>query len=214
MLTLIFANGELGDIPELPELLDQADLIIAADGGANHCFRLGIIPDMLIGDFDSVDAAILEESMARGVIIQRHVPAKDATDLELVLNLALERGATAVRLLGALGGRWDMSLANILLCGHSKYKSIDITLIGSDCLMHILRPMASFVVSAISARKVSLIPLQGDVQGLTLNGFLYPLENATLTSCSTQGISNILPGPTGTIHFQKGVLLCICLRTD
>lgn len=216
MLTLIFANGNLETPSDLPGLLARAELIIAADGGANHCDRLGVVPNMLIGDLDSVDPGILRQFAQRGVTIDRHPPVKDETDLELALDLALAKGATAVWLFGALGGRWDMSLANILLCAEEKYQALSITLPGSDCLMHILHPGKEFTVHRLPppGRKVSLLPLQGDVLGLTLHGFEYPLRDATLRFGSTQGISNVLTGPSGTVHLQKGVLLCVCLISE
>ncbi len=123
MLTLIFANGDLTEPPELPDLLARADLIIAADGGANSCRCLGIIPDVLIGDLDSIDPAILKDFQVKAVAIHRHPPRKDATDLELALDFAMAQGAREVWLFGGLGGRWDMSLANVLLAAREKYKT-------------------------------------------------------------------------------------------
>lgn len=214
MLTLIFASGNLDTTPELADLLTRAELIIAADGGANHCERLGIVPTVLIGDLDSVDSAILEKFESMGVAIHRHPPAKDATDLELALDLAQDRGTTALWLFGALGGRWDMSLGNILLCARHKYRALPITIPGPDCRMEILRPGKPATVRNTPGRKVSLLPLQEDVHGLTLDGFKYPLRNATLRLGSTQGISNVLLHREGTVLFQKGVLLCVCLAGE
>lgn len=219
MLTLIFANGTLEPLPDvLPDLLERADRIIAADGGANHCARLGIVPTTLIGDLDSVEADILQKFQTQGVDIHRHPPEKDATDLELALDLALdlaiEGEATTAWLFGALGGRWDMSLANILLGAQEKYRTLHITLPGPDCLMHILHPGKTFTVHKSQGRKVSLLPLKNDVHGLTLKGFQYPLRDATLRFGSTRGVSNVLSGPVGTVHFQKGLLLCVCLANE
>lgn len=215
MLTLIFANGTLEPLPDvLPDLLERADRIIAADGGANHCARLGIVPTMLIGDLDSVEADILQKLQTQGIDIRRHPPEKDATDLELALDLALDGEATTVWLFGALGGRWDMSFASILLCAQEKYRTLHITLAGPDCLMHILHPGKAFTVHTSPGRKVSLLPLKNDVHGLTLKGFQYPLRDATLRFGSTRGVSNVFSGPVGTVVFQKGLLLCVCLTNE
>ena len=215
MLILIFANGEFATTPDLSDLLDRAGLIIAADGGANHCARLGIVPDILLGDLDSVETGLLQKLQAQGVAIHRHPPEKDATDLELALDLALDRGATAVWLVGALGGRWDMSLANIMLCALEKYRSLPITLVGADCRMHILRSGQPFTVHPTHpGRKVSLLPLGGDIQGITLEGFQYPLRDASLPFGSSRGISNVLTEETGTVRLEQGVLLCICLENE
>ena len=215
MLILIFANGEFATTPDLSDLLDRAGLIIAADGGANHCARLGIVPDILLGDLDSVETGLLQKLQAQGVDIHRHPPEKDATDLELALDLVLDRGATAVWLVGALGGRWDMSLANIMLCALDKYRGLPINLVGADCRMHILRSGQPFTVHPTHpGRKVSLLPLGGDIQGITLEGFQYPLRDASLPFGSSRGISNVLTEEMGTVRLEQGVLLCICLENE
>ena len=213
MTTLILANGELAETAFLPDLLARTNLVIAVDGGADHCRRLGIIPDILIGDLDSIDPAVLEEFRRKAVTVLRHPPRKDATDLELALDLAVTKGAREVWLLGGLGGRWDMSLANVLLAGSKKYLALNLTLPGPDCFMHILHPGRPFVLPGQPGQQVSLLPLQADVSGLTLHGFEYLVENATLPFGSTRGISNILRDSGATVQFQGGVLLCIRLTS-
>ncbi len=210
MLTVILANGDLADTFDLSDILTRSGLVIAVDGGANHCRRLGIIPDVLIGDLDSIDPDVLTEFQEKAVAIDRHSPRKDATDLELALDLAVTKGATEVWLFGGLGGRWDMSIANVMLLAGDKYKALKFTIPGPGCLMHILRPGETFTLHGVPGRQVSLLPLHGDVHGLTLHGFEYPLANATLLFGSTQGISNVQQDPEATVHFCGGVLLCIC----
>ncbi len=211
MLTLIFANGDLPATAELPDLKGRTDFIIAVDGGADHCRALGIIPDILIGDLDSISPAVLKEFQEKSVAIHRHPIRKDATDLELALDLAITKGAREVWLLGGLGGRWDMSLANVLLLAGDTYKTLSFTVPGPNCTMHVLHPGKPFVLFGMPGQKVSLLPLRGDVQGLSLHGFEYPLENATLRFGSTQGVSNVLQEPAATVQFTSGVLLCIRL---
>lgn len=208
MLTVILANGDLTDTPDLSDLFAQADLIIAVDGGANHCFRRGILPEAIIGDLDSIDPAVLTEFQNKAVTIYRHPPRKDATDLELALDLAVTKGARGVWLLGGLGGRWDMSIANVMLLAGDKYKILSFTMPGPGCIMHILHPGEPFALHGLPGQNVSLIPLHGDVQGLSLHGFEYPLANDTLLFGSTRGISNVLQGPDATVQFHSGVLLC------
>ena len=197
--------------PDLPFLLDRADLLIAADGGANHCAGQGIVPDILVGDLDSINPVLLEHYQEQGVAIHRYPPRKNATDLELALDLAMAKGGRSVWLFGALGGRWDMSLANILLCAREKYQTLTITLPGPGCIMHILHPGGTIPPCPVPGCTVSLLPLQGDVGGLTLHGFEYPLQSATLRFGSTHGVSNVLCKSEGRVSFQSGVLLCIRL---
>jgi thiamine pyrophosphokinase len=211
MLTVIVANGAWADHPDLANLLARSSLILAVDGGANHCSRLGILPDALIGDLDSIDPAVLEEFTKKAVLTHRYPRHKDATDLQLALDMAVGKGAREICLLAALGGRWDMSLSNLLLLAQEKYKSLRCTVPGPDCLIYLLHSGEPFTLEGTIGDKVSLIPLHGDVHGITLQGFQYPLENTTLAFGSTRGISNVLENPTATVQLQSGVLLCVRL---
>ena len=209
MTVVIFANGVLNQLPELDKLIGQAELVIAADGGANHCDQLGITPDILLGDFDSIDPAVLTTYQDKGVVIKRHPPQKDATDLELALDLAVARGGQTIWLLGVLGGRWDMSLANIMLAGSAKYQGQNILLAGQDCIMQILHAGSSHTITGQPDQKVSLLALQGDVRGVTLTGFAYPLTQQTIVFGSSLGVSNIMLTNEATVHHAEGTLLCV-----
>lgn len=212
MFTLIFANGILDPSPKVTALLKKADLLIAADGGANHCAGLGIIPDILLGDLDSIHREILESYQGEKTVINRHPPRKDATDLELALDLAMEKGSRTVWLIGALGGRWDMSLSNIMLAAGEKYKNLEIFLLGQDCSMQILHPGKTHTVIGSPEQKVSILPLKGDAYGVTLSGFEYPLKDYTIPFGSTIGVSNIMQKDQGFVQLSKGILLCVLFK--
>ena len=209
MLTLIFANGTLDQSAHLTTIIEQADLIIAADGGANHCAVLGIVPGILLGDLDSIDPIILATYRKEGVAIHQHPPRKDATDLELAIDLATQKGAQTIWLTGVLGGRWDMSLANIMLAANDKYKGQEIFVMDKDCSMQILHPGKTHKISGMHYQKVSLLPLKGDVHGVTLTGFEYPLSHQTIPFGATLGVSNILKKKAATVRHAQGILLCI-----
>ncbi len=209
MFTLIFANGLLNHSTELDTLIQQADLVLAVDGGANHCVKFGITPDILLGDLDSIDPDILATYEKKNITIYRHPPRKDATDLELALGLAKEKDATICWLVGALGGRWDMSLANIMLAAGDKYQDQKILLLGDDCFMQILHPGKVYKISGESGQIISFLPLKGDVHGVTLKGFEYPLSNHTIPFGSSLGVSNILTAKRATVEHLEGTLLCV-----
>jgi thiamine pyrophosphokinase len=211
LITIIFANGNLDPSPEIDALLKKADLIIAADGGANHCAQLGINPDILLGDLDSIHPKILESYKSEGIVINRHPKRKDATDLELALDLAVEKGSRSVWLVGALGGRWDMSLANIMLAAGDKYKHLKTSMLGRDCSMQILHP-ATHTIIGKPGQKVSILPLKGDAHGVTLTGFEYPLRDHTIPFGSSIGVSNIMEKDQGTVQFTQGILLCVLFQ--
>jgi thiamine pyrophosphokinase len=209
MKTLIFANGSFDCRTAFAHLVEMADLIIAADGGAVHCAALGIQPHVALGDFDSIGRELLDHYEQEGVELYRHPVHKDATDLELALDLAGEKGAEQVYLLGALGGRWDMSIANIMLAAQEKYCNIEVSLVDGDCLMRILHPGREHTVVHRDGIMVSLLPLGGDVVGVTLTGFRYPLAEQTIRFGSSRGVSNLLETESGSIRHQNGILLCI-----
>ncbi len=209
MKTVIFANGQLTNTEKAIEHAQQANFIIAVDGGARHCSRLNILPHILVGDLDSAQPDLVKLYENEGVIIQRHPTDKDKTDLELALDLSVQKQATTVAIFGALGQRWDMSLANLMLPTAPAYADLNITLFDRDTRIHLIRSDAEFSLAATPGSTVSLIPLSGAAQDITLKGFKYPLTNQTITHASTMGISNVLLGRAGTIALKAGMLLCI-----
>lgn len=209
MDALVFANGLLGAVSCLAQLIERANLIIAADGGANHCQKLEILPDILIGDLDSIHPQLLTQYKDRGVEIISYPVKKNATDLELCLNEAMDRGARKISLIAAIGGRWDMSLGNILLAASVKYQGIKVSLYSEESSMHILHPRNLHRIVSSPGQRVSLLPLHGDVSGITLSGFEFPLTNHTLRAGSSLGVSNVAMSSEATILHRKGILLCI-----
>ncbi|MCS7062409.1 MAG: thiamine diphosphokinase, partial [Anaerolineae bacterium] len=140
---IIFANGELPEPAAVRGLIQPDDLLIAADGGARHCRALGLTPHLVIGDFDSLDAAELGALEQAGATLRQHPRDKDETDLELALLEAAARGASYLVVLGAFGGRLDMTLANIQLLLHPKLAGVRVELrhrqpaaAGRRCVRH------------------------------------------------------------------------------
>ncbi|HBX70535.1 MAG TPA: thiamine diphosphokinase [Chloroflexi bacterium] len=204
----IFANGEIS-LSEISQPLEG--MIIAADGGARHCLRLGFIPQVVIGDFDSLseaDAAILQASGTEFI----HYPAdKDETDLELALDYAVKQGAQAITLYGLLGGRWDMSFANLLLLAAPRFAGIRFCVISGDTEAYILRGGETLEINGQPGNTVSAIPLSADVCGLTYTGLRWPLENAVLSFGTPRGVSNVLNREIAKISLENGLLLVMLI---
>ena len=210
MLVYIFANGPFRSEIDLTTLTGQTPaLIVAADGGAENCRQLNITPHIVTGDLDSISSKLAEEYIKMGVEVIRHPTKKDATDLELALDLATSRGADKVILFYALGGRWDMSLSNVMLTASEKYKQMRISLIDLHCQMYIIHKDYTLDLRGYPGQTISLIPLTADVRGVTAEGFEYPLIDSTLSFGSSRGLSNILLQKKGRITLKCGVLLCI-----
>lgn len=205
MRTVIFANGLFNPNTTIPPY----DLLVAANGGTRHCFSLGFLPQVVVGDLDSIAEAEIAGLHASGVEIVQHPARKDYTDLELAVSYALERGAQEILILGAFGERWDQTLANLLLPAASRFEKCSIRLLDGNQEVLVIRAGQVVEISGNPGDVVSLVPLGGEARGITTQGLEYPLENGTLNFGSTRGISNVLLGEKATVQLRSGLLLCI-----
>lgn len=206
MKVLIAGSGSLSNLELLKKHHAWAELVIAADGGAEYFHKAGLMPDVLLGDFDSLPQAVLQEFQAyKSAEIRTFPTNKDFTDMELALNLAMERGATEVVILGASGTRLDHTTANI----HLLYKLLTNQIKGciEDENNRIYLINDKLTIKKQDNRKVSLLPLPPCVSGLTTQGLSYPLSDATLTFGTGQGISNEFSDNTATVSLKEGLLL-------
>ena len=206
MRAAIFLNGA----PDPPGLLrciaGRADLVVAADGGARYALDAGVIPDLLIGDMDSLgDAREIEE---RGALLERHPARKDKMDGHLAVLAVRDRGATAVDLLCAAGGRFSALFAvpHILLA--SERMGLRATMVASWGQAFVIET-GSRTVAGNPQDSVSVFPFTGPATGVTLEGFGYPLENARLEAGDTLGFHNELAGGAGRVSVGGGALLVI-----
>lgn len=212
MIAVVFANGEFVPPPDLQARLDAAGLLIAADGGGRHCLRLGLAPHLLVGDMDSLSQAEQAELQARGAQLQRHPAEKDQTDLELALQAAEGAGAGAVVVLAGLGGRWDHSLANLLLATQEQFAHLSILFLHGDQRLFPIRGAQD--LDAQPGERVSLLPLGGDARGVTTHDLAYPLADETLPLGSSRGVSNLVAGPRPRVELAGGTLLCVLSTPD
>ncbi len=200
---VIFANGEISAPIQVP----ASSLVIAADGGARHCLALGIWPQVVIGDFDSLTPAQSEALAAAHAELIRRPSEKDETDLELALDLAVQRGAGDITLYGLLGGRWDMSAANLLLLASPRFAGVRLRLVADRMEAFILRGGETLPLRGRPGDTVSVLPLSNAAWGVTYHGLRWPLENACLSFGSPRGVSNVLQNDSGQIALREGVLL-------
>ena len=209
---IIFANGRMEDPPEILSDRQPSDLIIAADGGTHHCKSLGITPNVIIGDFDSLDPKELTTYQQAGVEIYQYPMRKDETDLELVMQFILKQEVTDIYIIGALGERWDMTIANILLIAHPMFSRLKIHLLDGSQELVLLHGEDQINLHGQSGYQLSLIPLAGDAHGVTTHGLEYSLNNETLYFASTRGVSNVFLHDHAQVIIKEGVLLCILNR--
>ncbi len=202
MNALIVLGGDAPDRALLQSCARQADLLIAADRGLEAFDAAGIEPDLLIGDMDSVDTAILRRYEGR-VEQNRLNCEKDDTDGEAALHLAARRGAQRVTFLGALGGRLDHALANLMLLNRAHNLGVFAEIL--DEKVRIWRVDGHAVLCGAKGDTVSLLPM-GEARGVTLKGFHYPLERGTLACDRTLGISNVVLSDSAEVTLESGDL--------
>lgn len=194
-----------------------ADLVVAADGGLRWAQKLGVQADVVVGDMDSVDGAALDEVEAGGAEIVRHDPDKDATDLELALRLACERGASSITLIGGHGGRLDHFLGNIALLA-SLPNGVQTQALMGDAEIAVLHGTgaagtrnnsSSRALDGEPGRQVSLIPWGADASGVSTSALRWPLAGETLPLGTSRGISNEMTGTQAKVSLESGTLLVI-----
>jgi thiamine pyrophosphokinase len=203
---LVFAGGDAPDPGDLPASAVDA-LVIAADSGLDHARALGVAVDLVVGDLDSVDPAALDAAVAAGTTVEQHPVAKDATDLELALDAALDRGATSVHVIGIGGGRFDHLLGNVLLLGSSRYEAARVDARIGDSRITVVHDRAT--LDGAPGGLCSLLPLGGPALGVRTDGLRFPLRRETLPAGTTRGVSNEFLGARAEVSLEDGVLLAV-----
>jgi thiamine pyrophosphokinase len=209
MRSIVVANGPA---PEYPVAFQRQDVdwIIAANGGTLTALRWGWLPDVIVGDLDSLPGGLrerLEPLGCRFVVFPRR---KDWTDLELALQHAVDGGATEIIVLGARGGRLDQELANILLMARPEWTGVPIRLLDGAEEACVVR--AECTINGQVGDTVSLISLTPQAGGVTTRGLEWPLRDGTLAFGSTLGISNRLAEPVAHVQVKQGILLVVHSR--
>ena len=209
---VIIANGVPPDEATVRRWLQPDDdstrvRLICADGGARIALALGLTPEVVVGDLDSLDEAAQARLKAMGCRLVVYPTAKDWTDLELALKLAAQEGATEIVILGALGGRLDQELANILLLLLPELQDISARIADDRPEIFVARGQAE--IAGQSGDVVSLIPLGGDAEGIVTEGLLYPLSDEPLLSGPARGVSNVMTGRKARVTLRSGTLLIV-----
>ena len=186
-----------------PVSFTKADFVIACDAGYIHAQRADIVPDVIIGDFDSYLG-----DLPGGVEIIRTKPEKDDTDTMMALKLAIRRGYRRIMLVGALGGRVDHMLANISLIAFAATKGADLQIVDGHHQIFAVRDGKRRVPHS-SWRNLSVFAFDTECTGVTLRGVKYPLEGAVLTNTFALGVSNEFTEDIAEISVESGILIVV-----
>jgi len=209
---VIFANGVVETLEAVRQILQAGDTLIAADGGLRLLRALGLTPDVRIGDLDSLPEGSLPLLQNLPVQVVRHPPEKNETDLELALQWAVERGFRSVRIVAALGGRVDHTLANLFLLTAPDLGECDVRI--DDGIQEIFVISDTHRIQGLPGDLVSLLPLRDDAHGVTTENLYYPLHGETLKAHQTRGISNVMTGNEAHVSLTGGMLLCVHTRSE
>ena len=206
---VVALNGELtGNKGEYKKLIGEKDvLFVAADGGALLLESIGFLPDVIIGDFDSLTDLQCQHYKKLGAKTIKYPVEKDETDGELALQYCRERGFNDIIIIGFAGGRLDQQLANIFLLEYAFRNGMRAFIKEPGLEMGIIEKEKIFF-QKIGAG-LSLIPLDEKVSGITITGCKYLLETGNLLRYKTRGVSNIIEQEKAVITVGKGLLLYI-----
>jgi len=206
-VALVFAGGDPVDEDVAARVPTGAVTVVAADSGVEHALALGCRVDLVVGDFDSADPAAVEAAVADGAKVRRYPEAKDASDLELAMHAALERGASHLVVVGGAGGRLDHLLANTLLLASPSFADIEVEAIVGRTRITVIRYLAR--LTGTPGDVCSLFAVGGPARGVRTSGLRYPLDGEDLLPGSTRGLSNELVDPVVTVSIEHGTLLAL-----
>jgi thiamine pyrophosphokinase len=207
----IVSGGSLGSWA-LPHL-NPEHFLIGADRGALFLLENGFTPNAALGDFDSVKEHQRQLIQERCRLFLDCDPIrKDLTDTEWALDWALNLSPSSILMLGVTGTRFDHTFANVQLLAKAAAQKVPCRIIDAHNEISLLSGEDILSLTKGCYEQVSLLPLSGTVSGITLEGFMYPLQNAVLTTGQSLGISNVLTGNSGTVRIREGLLLVVQSR--
>lgn len=188
-------------------LTEKYSFIVAADRGLLALDKLNVLPDFILGDFDSAGTDILSKYRAKSIPILTFPSQKDKTDTELAFEWALSKNSSVIDLIGASGSRLDHTMANISLLSLALQNNVDANILDPNNKIYL--KAKNFIIKKDKQYGdfISLLPFSGNVRGLKLSGFKYPLYGITLAKGSSLGISNEIVEDEGRIEFDEGILL-------
>lgn len=200
---IIFGAAPVRDTSVVPVEAKEGDLILCADGGYAYARALGLVPDVLLGDFDSLAGPwdLVGE-------MKRFPPEKDDTDLMLSVKEGLARGYRDFAIYGALGGRLDHTIASIQTLAYLTSQGAKGVLYGEGTQVYLLKDGA-LSLPRVEGAALSVFAYGGNASGVTLRGTKYPLEDGVLQACFPLGVSNEFAADVAEITVKKGSLLIL-----
>lgn len=206
----LFLNGEIKNIAVIESTFKQEKygLVIGVDGGANYLKKMGVAPDYIVGDLDSIDEDFISFFKNMGTEFKKYPEKKNETDTELAIWLAKDLGATSIDLYGALGGRVDHEIANIQLLYYILERGLAPRIIDDKVEIYIVGD-SPLIIKGEPGEIISTMPIHVHARGVTLEGLEYQLEKYDMEYSKPRGISNVMLGHECRIDLEEGRLLVI-----
>ena len=209
---IVLSGGEPIAVDHTFDIPEDA-YVIAADSGLHHAATLGVAVDLVIGDMDSVDPALLDDAVRNGSSTQQHPTDKDHTDLELAFGAALDMGAERILVVGSHLGRLDHLLGSMALLAATAALVDEIVWTDGHTIVTAATPRHTATIIGRPGDRLSLVPAGCDVGGVTTDGLRWSLSGERLAAGSTRGVSNAMDAPMASIKVDEGTLLIIHERT-
>jgi thiamine pyrophosphokinase len=209
--TVVVAHGDVAASDR--DEAASADMVIAADGGALALERWGIVPQLVVGDLDSLGEKRAAQLGRLGAKVVEFPAAKDESDLELALRHALATGADDIVLLGIFAGaRLDHALANAMLVADPAYRGTGLRAVFGTTQVRAIHSGEGLDLDAPAGTTVTLLPVGGDATGVRTTGLRYPLDDETLRFGRSRGLSNVVTARAASVSIENGILLVIEIR--
>ena len=211
---VIFLNGEYKYSQQfMDKLVSKNAVCFCADGGANFAFKYGKIPEVIVGDLDSIEKKVLEYYKSKNILIKKFPKDKDFTDFELILkeiNKISENKnfVEKIFVVGGLGKRIDMTLSNLFIM--EKYKNLVFLQENEE----IFYAEKSFVLKNKKECEFSIIPISEKVEKLTLKGFKFETDKIDVKRKSSRLVSNVICGDEASVEFESGKMIIILKKNN
>jgi thiamine pyrophosphokinase len=210
MKILIMTNGEYGRLEWYTENKEEFDRLLCVDGGAAWARKLGITPDLLAGDMDSISEDDLKYMEQQGVQISRYSSRKDHTDTQISLQLAEQLGADEITVWGGIGSRLDHTLSNLYSAAYFVLQGRAIRFDSPDLAIYLVKDVLR--LSGEIGNTVSVLALGDRAEGITLEGFQYPLTNVKVDGMWQIGVSNVIKSKPQVVRVTSGILAVFYYR--
>lgn len=205
MKALIISSGTINNCNILESMAKEADFIVCADGGMDHLMKLNRLPDLVLGDLDSISKLALDYINKNNIKIEKYSSIKDATDTNLAMEYLIDEGYKDITLIGVTGTRQDHTIANILLLNRLHEKKIKGKIVDDNNIIYLIDDWMELEYK--EGVFISIVPITDNGIEVSLSGFYYNLNNIKIRFGSTYGISNKIINNYGIIKIHSGKAL-------